>query len=67
MAVKLSPYDIKRILRGSKQSNMPVDDFRLLDSWTEYEEDGKTTEDERKLKYLCYEIEVMNPEEQYVS
>jgi len=62
MAMKLSPYDIKRILRGDKQRNMPVDDFRLLDSWTEYEEDGKTTEDERKLKYLCYEIEVMNPE-----
>jgi hypothetical protein len=62
MAVKLSPYDIKRILQGSKSRTMPVDDFQLIDSWTEYEEDGKTSEDERKLKHLCYEIEVKNPE-----
>lgn len=58
MAV-LSPVDIRRILRSDKQ-NMPVDDFRLIDSWSEYK--NGPSSGERKLNYLCYEIEVINPE-----
>lgn len=55
----LSPSDIRRILRNSN-NDMPVDDFRLIDSWTEYEEGQKASE--RTLEYLCYEIEVINPD-----
>lgn len=55
----LTPQDIKRILRNDK-NNAPVDDFRLIDSWAEYE-DGKNA-NERPLQYLCYEIEVVNPD-----
>lgn len=58
MAV-LTPSDIRRILKNDRNS-MPVDDFRLIDSWAEYD-DGKN-ENERPLNYLCYEIEVINPE-----
>lgn len=58
MAV-LTPYDIRRILKND-DAHMPVDDFRLIDSWAEYK-DGKN-EAERTLNYLCYEIEVINPE-----
>lgn len=58
MAV-LTPYDIRRILKND-DAHMPVDDFRLIDSWAEYK-DGKN-ESERTLNYLCYEIEVINPE-----
>lgn len=58
MAV-LTPVDIRRILRND-QNNMPVDDFRMIDSWAEYK-DSKS-ENERPLNYLCYEIEVINPE-----
>lgn len=58
MAV-LTPADIRRILKNDK-ADMPVDDFRLIDSWAEYK-DAKT-ENERPLDYLCYEIEVINPE-----
>lgn len=55
----LTPSDIRRILRNNRNS-MPVDDFRIIDSWAEYK-DSKN-ENERPLKYLCYEIEVINPE-----
>lgn len=55
----LTPSDIRRILKNDRNS-MPVDDFRLLDSWAEYK-DAKN-ENERPLNYLCYEIEVINPE-----
>ena len=46
MAV-LSPLDIRRILKNER-NEMPVDDFRLLDSWAEYE-DAKL-ENQRPLK-----------------
>lgn len=59
MAV-LSPGDIRRILRNTK-NEMPADDFRLIDSWAEYKETGSSY-NERPLEYLCYEIEVINPE-----
>ena len=59
--MKLTPYDIRRILRSSR-ANAPVDDFRLIDSWAEYEEDAGVSENERPLEYLCYEIAVVDPE-----
>lgn len=55
----LSPIDIRRIL-SNRRNEMPVDDFRLIDSWAEY--DDGPSENERPLKYLCYEIEVINPD-----
>ena len=54
----LSTIDIKKILRNSK-GNMPADDFRLINSWAEYK--ANPNANERKLDYLCYEIEVINP------
>lgn len=54
----LSPLDIRRILRNNK-NDMPVDDVRIIDSWTEYE-DG-SDKNLRPLKYLCYEMDVINP------
>ena len=57
----LSLYDIKNIL-NPKRYDGPVDDFRLIDSWAEYDENSHADIDEKPLKYLCYEIEVMNPE-----
>ena len=56
----LSPVDIRRILRNDR-NRMPVDDFRLIDSWAEYEKNGDSDSD-RPLKYLFYEIEVINPD-----
>ena len=56
----LSVYDLKRILgRGAPA---PADDIRVLDSWAEYQEDENCPVEERKLNYLCYELEVMNPD-----
>lgn len=56
----LSVYELRRILgRGDKT---PVDDIRVLDSWAEYEEDKQRPIEERKLNYLCYELEVKNPD-----
>ena len=57
----LSLYDIKNIL-NPKKFNGPMDDFRLIDSWAEYDESSGKSIDEKPLKYLCYEIEVINPE-----
>jgi hypothetical protein len=59
--MKLAPYDIRKILRGNRTTN-PADDFRLIDSWAEYDENGNETENERPLNFLCYEIETMDPE-----
>ena len=56
----LSLYDIKRVLRPNRNTD-PIDDFRILNSWTEYEEDNRRSPEKRKLKYLCYELEVLNP------
>lgn len=58
---KLNFYDIKRILKPY-QSAIPTDDFRIIDSWAEYEEDEKSSIEERPLEYLCYELETVNPD-----
>lgn len=56
----LSVYDLKRILgRGAQPA---ADDIRIIDSWAEYKEDERCPVEERKLEYLCYEMEVMNPD-----
>lgn len=57
----LSLYDIKKILSPSRDY-MPEDDFRIIQSWAEYDESSSKTPEERCLEYLCYELEVMNPD-----
>lgn len=56
----LSLFEMKRILNPDKVS-MPADDFRVLDSWAEYDDSSSKTPEDRNLEYLCYELEVMNP------
>ena len=56
----LSLFEIKKLLTPDKTSE-PVDDFRIIQSWAEYEEDSDKSPAHRNLKYLCYELEVMNP------
>lgn len=56
----LSLFDIKRLLNPEKTSN-PVDDFRVIQSWAEYDESSSKIPEERNLEYLCYELEVLNP------
>ena len=41
---------------------MPEDDFRIIQSWAEYDDSSSKTPEERNLDYLCYELEVMNPD-----
>ena len=57
----LSVYDIKRIIHPQKKGAAPVDDFRIVDSWTEYNEGGSDV-NKRKLEYLCYELETIDPD-----
>ncbi len=57
----LSYHEIKQILRPY-QASMPTDDFRIRDSWAEYDETSSKAVHERPLKYLCYEIECINPD-----
>ena len=49
---------MKNILNPVRQT-LPEDDFKILDSWSETE-DGP--ERSSKLKYLCYQIETVDPE-----
>lgn len=57
----LSYHEIKQILRPY-QASTPTDDFRIRDSWAEYDETSSKAVHERPLKYLCYEIECINPD-----
>lgn len=57
----LSYHEIKQILRPY-QTSVPTDDFRIRDSWAEYDESSSKAVHERPLKYLCYEIECVNPD-----
>jgi len=58
---KMSFGDIKRILKPYHTS-FPTDDFRIIDSWAEFEDDERSSIEERPLEYLCYEIETVNPD-----
>ena len=57
----LSMYEIRRILNPSEEA-YPSDDIRILDSWAEYDSDRNKAPGKRALKYLCYEMETMNPD-----
>lgn len=48
-------FDIKKLMNGPASYDEPVDDFRIIQTWTEYNENSN-------LDYLCYELEKMNPE-----
>lgn len=58
----ISLNQIRRVVHPERMYN-PTDDFRILDSWTEYDDDNVgINPSDRQLEFLCYEIEVMNPE-----
>lgn len=57
----LSLFQMKELLNPIKESE-PEDDFRVISSWAEYDDDTSKSPENRNLEYLCYEIEVMNPE-----
>lgn len=57
----LTYHEIKQIL-NPRRNSLPSDDFRIRDSWAEYDETSSKAVHERPLKYLCYEIECINPE-----
>ena len=56
----LSLFQIKQILHPVTET-LPTDDFRIPDSWAEYDENSSKDPEKRNLQYLCYEMEVMNP------
>ena len=56
----LSLFQIKQILHPVTETLL-TDDFRILDSWAEYDENSSKDPEKRNLQYLCYEMEVMNP------
>lgn len=58
----ISLNQIRKILHPEKVYD-PTDDFRIIDSWTEYDDENTSINpNDRQLEFLCYEIEVMNPE-----
>ena len=57
----LSLYDIKRIV-NPKKTIASSNDFKMLDSWTIFNETSGKNVNERPLEYLCYELETINPE-----
>lgn len=57
----LSLFDIKKILQPNRESE-PLDDFRVIQSWAEYDDSSSKSPESRNLEYLCYEMEVMNPD-----
>ncbi|MCR5293505.1 MAG: serine-rich protein [Eubacterium sp.] len=56
----LSLFELKRIMNPHKETE-PADTFRVIDSWAEYDTESSVTPEERNLEYLCYELEVMDP------
>lgn len=57
----LSLYEMKKLLSPYK-SSVPTDDFRVIQSWAEYDDSSSKSPECRNLEYLCYELEVMNPD-----
>lgn len=57
----LTMYDIRRIMTPDVNT-YPEDDIRILDSWTEYDDNKGGAPGKRGLKYLCYHMETMNPD-----
>lgn len=58
----ITMYDIKRILNPRKDAITPTDDFRIIDSWTEYDNSKNGRINSRPLQYLCYELESIDPD-----
>lgn len=56
MAISL--LEIRNILHPQKKQ-ATGGTLKILDNWTEYEEGGSTNE--RKLEYMCYEMESIDP------
>ena len=54
-------FDLKELLYPDKSSE-PTDNFRILDAWADYDDDSSDIPEERNLEYLCYHLEVMNPD-----
>ena len=54
-------FDLKELLYPDK-SQEPTDNFRILDAWAEYDDESSDIPEERNLEYLCYHLEVMNPD-----
>lgn len=59
--MSLSMLEIRRILSPQKDVSLS-DDFRILDTWAEYDESPGKSINERPLQYLCYELETVDPE-----
>ena len=57
----LSLFEIRRMMHPDKP-NQVTDDFRIIDSYTEYDEESSDNPAKKKLKYLCYELEMMDPQ-----
>lgn len=55
----LSIFDLKRIL--GRDETAPADDIRIIDAWATYEEGKNCPVEQRQLEYLCYELEMTNP------
>ena len=56
----ISFFQVKTLLNKNKTYS-PEDNFRIIDSWTEYDESSKTIS-QRPLKYMCYELETVDPD-----
>ena len=56
----ITSADIRRIIT-SRQHIEPSDDFRILDSWTEYSSGGSRSGPEQTVDYICFELEVADP------
>ena len=52
-------HNMKKVLNPVRQV-LPEDDFKILNSWSETEGEGKLKD--QKLRYLCYQIETVDPE-----
>lgn len=62
----MSLFEIKKLLHPQRNV-MPEDDFRIIDSWTEYEENSSKNPQKRTLMFICYELETMNPDTGEIS
>jgi hypothetical protein len=56
----ITSADIRRIIT-SRQHIEPSDDFRIIDSWTEYSSGGSKPVPEQTVDYICFELEVADP------
>ena len=55
-------FQIRTLLNNRTTDENPSDDFRIVDSWAEYDDSSSKSPNERPLKYMCYELETVDPE-----